>query len=117
MKKTLIAAGIAMLVASNAHAQSMTISEATELSTVVGMGAGIGEACRLDAGPLNSSFERMKAAKRFSEPEKAALSRAYARGLNSARAQRFDVSACVSARQIWKRQVETLTMSMAAAQR
>jgi hypothetical protein len=116
MKNIIAAAGIAMLAATNAYAQSMTMSEAIDLASMVGMGVGIGGACRLDPEPLKSSFERMKAAERFSEPEKAALGRAYDQGLAGARLQGLDAAACISARRIWKRQVETLTLSMSAAQ-
>lgn len=117
MKNIIAAAGIAILVATNAHAQSMTMSEAIELASMVGMGVGIGEACRLDTEPLRNLFERMKAAERFSEPGKAALARAYDQGLTSARLQDLAGMACVSARRIWKQQVDTLTLSMAAAKK
>lgn len=115
LKKLISAAGLSLLVATNAHAQSMTTSEAIDLASMVGMGVGIGDKCKLDAGPLKNSFQRMKAAERFSETEKATLSGAYEQGLQSARRQNLDAAACSSARRIWKQQVQTLTLSMAAA--
>lgn len=40
---------------------TMTMTEVTDLTTKVGMLAGIGASCRLDASPVTSGFERMAA--------------------------------------------------------
>lgn len=117
MKKIIAAASMTMVLATHAQAQSMTMSKVLDLASMIGMGVGIGEACQLDADPLKSGFERMTDAERFSELEKVALSKAFDAGLVAAHQQAFDASACVGVRQIWRDQVETLTLSMITARR
>ncbi|CAO3350652.1 hypothetical protein [Azospirillum melinis] len=96
-------------------AATMAFPEAHRLITLVGQGVGIGKACRLEYSALSDGFRKVVASDRYTGSQKDQLRLAYQDGEGTAAMMMRDGSGCESARQMWSRQMQTLTGAMLVA--